>query len=686
MKKQNAKWMTATLTMLSVAALTACGQDEGSSRGLRPDPEPTKEQMQTEPETTKPADDPDSPVTYNDGATHVDNVKDLLLAIEPGADIVLEPGTYNLSKYIELAKGDVNENGWVYLYDCGDGKEARIANVSDLTIRGLDGEHTEIVIEPREAQVLTFESCDNVTLENLTLGHTVSTDPCEGDVLDLINCSDIALNGMDLYGCGTNGIYGRQIYGLHVTDSVIHDCSQGGIFLSNSSDIVFENSTFRGIEGDDLISNLGADMLFEGCSFQDNDTTNVVYNISGSTLFCACEFGSTESIAFRDDLAFNNSIVYDQGCKFTTTMDKMPVKVSNVEELLDAIEPGAMIIMEPGTYDISGYLEDAAEQFGENWYKAYSYVSVNPEYDGPELVIQDVSGLSITGSSNDCSDTKILTDPRYVAVMRFESCEDIALANLTMGHTDRGDCSGNVLDLYYCGDVTLTNMDLFGCGVLGIYGEQCTGNLNCYDSNIHDCSAGPLSAWECEKRWTFISCSLIDSLSGGFFDETDDFKLSFYDCLFGDKESENYMFRGDTTTYDCEWGEIGTYPDYGDDYMPPEYMMPMEFHPDELSVAPFDEAVLDDTYWQGFTVIDEDTGETSEIEMSVEFWSEGDGMITEFDDVTRFTWECDSKYSAVLYDASGDTFGKLTLYYDKESNEGTLWMYLQTNGSDVWFY
>ena len=72
--------------------------------------------------------------------------------------------------------------------------------------------------------------------------------------------------------------------------------------------------------------------------------------------------------------------------------------------------------------------------------------------------------------------------------------------------------------------------------------------------------------------------------------------------------------------------------------------------------------------------------------MSVEFWSEGDGMITEFDDVTRFTWECDSKYSAVLYDTSGDTFGKLTLYYDKESNEGTLWMYLQTNGSDVWFY
>ena len=146
MKKRNNRWLAAA-ALLSVTALAACGQDKDSSRGLRPDPEPTEEApTRTEPETTNPATAPEAPEVPDDGATHVDNVKDLLLAIEPGADIVLEPGTYNLSKYIELAKGDVNENGWVYLYDCGDGKEARIANVSDLTIRGLDGEHTEIVI------------------------------------------------------------------------------------------------------------------------------------------------------------------------------------------------------------------------------------------------------------------------------------------------------------------------------------------------------------------------------------------------------------------------------------------------------------------------------------------------------------------------------------------------------------
>ena len=685
MKKRNIRWITAAL--LSAMTLAACGQDKDSSRGLRPDPEPTEEApTRTEPETTNPATAPEAPEVPDDGAIHVENVKDLLAAIEPGAEIVLEPGTYNLSKYIELAKDSVNDNGWVYLFDCGDGTEARIANVSDLTIRGRDGEHTEIVIEPREAQVLSFEYCDNVTLENLTLGHTISTDPCEGDVLDFIECSNISLNGMDLYGCGTFGIYGRWIFGLHVTDSVIHDCSQGGLAINNSSDVVFTNSTFRGIEGDDLISSFGVDLRFEDCTFEDNNTTTLVYNSSGSSLFYGCDFGSKESAAFRDDMANNCGIVYDENCTFTTNMDKTPVIVSSVEELLDAIAPDTMIIMEPGTYDISGYLQDAAKQYGDDWYKAYAYVSVNPEYDGPELIVQDVSGLSITGRSTDSSDTQLLTDPRYVAVMHLESCSDIALANLTMGHTDRGDCSGNVLDLYYCGEVTLTNMDIFGCGVLGIYGERCDGNLYCYDSVIHDCYAGPLSAWECESRWTFISCSLIDSLSGGFFDETDDFNLTFYDCIFGDKESENFMFRSNTDTYNCEWGEVDTYPDYGGDDMPTESRMPEVLDTANLKVAPFDKAVLDDTFWQGFIVADQDTGETNDLDMNVEFWSEGNGILTEYDNVTQFTWECDSQYSAVLMDASGNIFGRLTLYYDKESKDSELLMYMQLNGNDVWFY
>lgn len=681
MKKRNNRWLAAA-ALLTAAALTACGQDEGESRGRRPDATPTEEApSRTEPETTNPA---TAPAVPDDGAIHVDNVKDLLLAIRPGADIVLEPGTYNLSKYIELAKGDVNEDGFVYLYDCGDGKEARLTGLTDLTIRGRDGEHTEIVIEPREAAVLTLENCKNITLENLTLGHTVSTDPCEGDVLDCVECGDITLNGMDLYGCGTFGISTNRTYGLHVNDSKIHDCSQGGIDINNGSDHVFENCSFEGINGYEMVLAFGADLMFKDCSFQNNRCETMVYNNSGSTIFYGCDFGSDESALLSDDTISDSNIVYDENCVFASPMYKSPVVVSSVEELLDAIEPDAMIIVEPGTYDISGFLQDAEDQYGENWYKAYSYVAVNPEWDGPELMIQDVSGLSITGRSTDRDDTQFLTDPRYAAVMRFESCEDIALANLTMGHTDRGDCSGNVIDLYNCGEVTLANMDIFGCGVIGIYGEGCTGNLSCYDSNIHDCYMGPLAAYECSKRWTFNSCSLIDSECGCYFDENGGFGLSFYNCVFGDRETESLLFRDDITAYNCTWGEVSTYPDYGEDYT--ESGIPDIFDAGDLSVAPFDESVLGDTCWYGFDILDEDSGETGENDMCLEFWSEGDGMLSDGDDVTRFTWECDSKYSAVLEDPSGNIFGKLTLYYDKESDEGTMWMYVMINGEDHWFY
>ena len=82
MKKRNIRWITAAL--LSAMTLAACGQDKDNSRGLRPDPEPTEEApTRTEPETTNPATAPEAPEVPDDGAIHVDNVKDLLAAIEP---------------------------------------------------------------------------------------------------------------------------------------------------------------------------------------------------------------------------------------------------------------------------------------------------------------------------------------------------------------------------------------------------------------------------------------------------------------------------------------------------------------------------------------------------------------------------------------------------------------------------
>ena len=245
--------------------------------------------------------------------------------------------------------------------------------------------------------------------------------------------------------------------------------------------------------------------------------------------------------------------------------------VHDVEGLLMAIEPGAKIVMEPGVYNLSDYLTEQWNDPDEGWEKIRrkGHVWMEDVFDGIQLHFNAVSGLSIIGRSSDRADTQILTDPRYANLFTFHDSSDVLLSNLTMGHTDRGECVGNVLDFQGCTDVLLVNMDLFGCGVYGISACSDTvngsGNFHIYDSTIRDCSYGPL--WIEDNTtgdWIFSHCELTGSLSGGFFGELEEGKLYFYDCVFGNRETENFSFRQDTVTQNCEWGEIEYYPEYPD--------------------------------------------------------------------------------------------------------------------------
>ncbi len=246
--------------------------------------------------------------------------------------------------------------------------------------------------------------------------------------------------------------------------------------------------------------------------------------------------------------------------------------VHDVEGLLMAIEPGAKIVMEPGVYNLSDYLTAQWSDPDEGWEKIRrkGHVWMEDVFDGVQVHFNAVSGLSIIGRSSDRADTQILTDPRYANLFTFHDSSDVLLSNLTMGHTDQGDCVGNVLDFQGCTDVLLVNMDLFGCGVYGVSASSDdingSGNFHIYDSTIRDCSYGPL--WienNTDGDWIFSKCELTGSLSGGYFPRLTKGTLYFYDCVFGDKETENFYFRQDTVTQNCEWGEIEYYPEFQED-------------------------------------------------------------------------------------------------------------------------
>lgn len=194
------------------------------------------------------------------------------------------------------------------------------------------------------------------------------------------------------------------------------------------------------------------------------------------------------------------------------------VVVSTVDELLSAIVPNAVIILQEGDYDLS-----TASDYGEEDLKGYYRWEL--VYGGCQLDISDVPGLSLIGQGQ----VSILAKPRYAEVLRFSDCWDLSLKGLTLGHTlAPGACSAGVLSLVDCDDVSVNDCRLFGCGSMGVSAANCH-NITICDSQIDSCSDGAVTASRCQDLrmldCTLCDCGLSQDYPGGC--------LIFTDCCEG---------------------------------------------------------------------------------------------------------------------------------------------------------
>lgn len=236
--------------------------------------------------------------------------------------------------------------------------------------------------------------------------------------------------------------------------------------------------------------------------------------------------------------------------------------VTGTEELINAIRPGAGVIIAPGEYNLSDYIE---KQDIDKFNSTHQYVRLDKEYDGYELVIKDVDDLLISGGLSDPDDTTLLIDPRYSAVLTFEDCDRLQLCSFTAGHTMTGDCSGNVIDFYNCKDVGIYNADIFGCGVYGLGIFSGSGDVRVYNSCIHHCSSGIDELDALGGDVTFTNCVLDNSDGGGswyYFENEDNITLTFKNCSFGPGESNSLFYKDYINFVDCLWCSITSYPEW----------------------------------------------------------------------------------------------------------------------------
>lgn len=220
---------------------------------------------------------PTEPVEYVPVTTgeqtqvHVSTVDELLAALAPDTEIILDAEFYDLS----TATGYSTQNGTYYRWEeVFDGVQLTVQNLSNLTIRaeGDDVKAHTVSARPRYAHVINFENCSNIMVEGFTAGHTIEPGSCTGGVIGFNNCEDVLVDNCGLYGCGVVGIWGENTHGVQVTNCDIYECSWGGVYMSVCKDVTFNGNTIRDL-GEDFMG-----QWYGGTPFMLHDTTGITIN------------------------------------------------------------------------------------------------------------------------------------------------------------------------------------------------------------------------------------------------------------------------------------------------------------------------------------------------------------------------------------------------------------------------
>lgn len=248
---------------------------------------------------------------------------ELIDNIESNTNIVIESGEYLLSNLV------IDEDEYVEHRDVLDGKELVIKNIKNLKLCGK-GE-VSILIKPRYAYVIKFENCENITLENLIIGHTPDG-YCAGGVLGFEGCKNINIENCKLFGCGTIGINCVNSNNIMSRNTEIYECTYGIIELFSCENIIFEKNKFYNNEGFDMIKiSNSTEIKFDEVTITENGLKTEESNYK---LFDI----EKSNIEIRDTIIENNKIKYIADKKFEPIFRDVNLINNQCDEFFKKIE------------------------------------------------------------------------------------------------------------------------------------------------------------------------------------------------------------------------------------------------------------------------------------------------------------------------------------------------------------
>lgn len=202
----------------------------------------------------------------------VHTVNEFLAAIAPNTRIFLDAPVFDLTTASDYGGAGGMYYEWREEYD---GPSLWITDVVNLEITSPDfnKNNHKITAFPRYADVLGFDSCQNIMISGFTAGHTQEPGTCIGGVLDFDDCDEVFVSNMNLYGCGTLGVITDHCSCVNIYDTNIYECSYGGTHMYKTKDIIFNNCSYWSLGGPTFNFEDCKNILIDGA-----ERSNGIYN------------------------------------------------------------------------------------------------------------------------------------------------------------------------------------------------------------------------------------------------------------------------------------------------------------------------------------------------------------------------------------------------------------------------
>lgn len=219
----------------------------------------------------------------------------------------------------------------------------------------------------------------------------------------------------------------------------------------------------------------------------------------------------SDELANKDELRYNETIT-----------------VSDVNDLLRAIDNGKKIILKEGTYDLSKAnerLKNVNVIFNNGWNSESGTVN--------DVKIRNVENLCLIAEEG--KKVEICIDSPYDPVLSFDGCRNLVFKGITAGHhVEPGTCGGSVLQFYDSSKITLNDCHLYGCGTYGIEATNCS-ELNVEKSEIYECTYGIVDLTGVYDA-SFTDCKMHDNKDMDMISLSQCGTITFTDCEFRDNQ------------------------------------------------------------------------------------------------------------------------------------------------------